>query len=179
MKHATLSEVGLCYYYRKNNVMVEEVVRKYSDMLYRLALAKTGNTHDAEDIIQEVFLKLVTSNKSFNDDEHQKAWLIRVTINAGKNLVKSSVKQKEVAITESYNLADDFDIKTLETHSLVYPAVMSLDEKYRVIIHLFYYEDMQITDICKATGLGENTVKSRLHRARNILKEKLKGVDFS
>ncbi|MCL1789330.1 MAG: sigma-70 family RNA polymerase sigma factor [Oscillospiraceae bacterium] len=159
--------------------MIEEVVRRYSDMLYRLALAKTGNPHDAEDIMQEVFLKLVTCDKVFNDEEHRKAWLIRVTVNAGKNLAHSALKQKEVPINESVEFTDDRSMERAETKSLVYPAVMSLDEKYRVMIHLFYYEELQITDICKVTGLGENTVKSRLHRARKLLREKLKEVDFS
>ena len=169
--------------------LTEETVRKYSDMLYRLALAKTGNPHDAQDIMQEVFLKLVTSGKTFNDEEHRKAWLIRVTVNAGKNLVRSGSRQKEVsgfvasewaeAYGNSGNAGKGSDnLNALETRLVVYPAVMSLDEKYRVIIHLFYYEDMQITEICKVTGLGANTVKSRLHRARNILKEKLGEVDF-
>jgi RNA polymerase sigma-70 factor (ECF subfamily) len=159
--------------------LVEEVVRRYSDMLYRLALAKTGNPHDAQDIMQEVFLKLVTCDKTFNDEEHRKAWLIRVTVNTGKNLVTSAKRRRETEMPESMDYAEGGDnIKSLETKAVVYPAVMSLDEKYRVIIHLFYYEEMSITQICRVTGLGENTVKSRLHRARNILREKLKEVDF-
>lgn len=154
--------------------MIEEVVRRYSDMVYRLALAKTGNTHDAEDIMQDVFLKLVTSGKVFNDEEHRKAWLIRVTVNAGINMARRG-KHDQIG-DYTYMGGEDKNFSHIETHSAVYPAVMSLDEKYRVIIHLFYYEDMQITEICKVTGLGENTVKSRLHRARNILREKLKEV---
>lgn len=163
---------------------IEDVVREYSDMLYRLALAKTGNPHDAQDITQEVFLKLInTRTGKFRDEEHRKAWLIRVTVNAGKNLNNSAFKRKNAGgfdegIMDNRSDEDD-SFSRLETRAVVYPAVMELEEKYRIMIHLFYYEEMKITEICKATGLGENTVKSRLHRARSILKEKLKGVDFS
>ena len=156
----------------------EEVVRKYSDMLYRLALAKTGNSHDAQDIVQEVFLKLIRSGKTFTDQEHRKAWLIRVTVNAGKNLNRSAFKRKNTGESPDFAKSEDNAFSRLETREVVRPAVMSLPEKYRIIVHLFYYEDLQITEICKATGLGLNTVKSRLHRARNILREKLKEVDF-
>ena len=160
--------------------MVEETIRKYSDMVYRLALAKTGNPHDAEDIMQEVFLKLVSSPKEFNDEEHRKAWLIRVTINTGLNLLTSAKRRKEAPMVEyeTLELSDSDSLKDIENKAVVYPAVMALAEKYRVVIHLFYYEDMGILEICKTTGLGESTVKSRLRRARNILREKLKEVSF-
>ena len=165
---------------------IDQIVRSYSDMLYRLALAKTGNSHDAQDVMQEVFLKLMryeSSGKTFNDEEHRKAWLIRVATNVGVNVSRSSFKRGYVGefndeLDSTEYTGEDESISQLETKTVVYPAVMSLPEKYRVIIHLFYYEDMQISDICKATGLGTNTVKSRLHRAREKLREKLKEVDF-
>jgi RNA polymerase sigma-70 factor (ECF subfamily) len=169
-----------------NSIEIEEIVKKYSDMLYRLAFARTGNSHDSEDIVQEVFLKLVRGGKTFKDDEHQKAWLIRVTVNAGKNLNLSAFKRKNAGELKDYeNRADysaqkeDKTFSQLETKAVVYPAVLSLPEKYRIVVHLFYYEEMQIPEICKVTGLGTNTVKSRLHRARNLLREKLKEVDFN
>jgi RNA polymerase sigma-70 factor (ECF subfamily) len=163
---------------------IDDTVRKYSDMLYRLAYAKTGNSHDAQDVIQEAFLKLMrheSSGKSFNDEEHKKAWLIRVTANLGVNVNRSMYKRGNVGeFIEGmeYSGEQDENISRLETRTVVYPAVMSLPKKYRVIIHLFYYEDMPIAEICNVTGLGVNTVKSRLHRARNLLREKLKEVDF-
>ena len=161
--------------------MIEEAVRKYSDMIYRLALAKTGNPHDAEDLMQEVFLKLVTYGKTFNDEEHRKAWLIRVTINSGKNLMRKASLTKMPSTEEICEFVgiEDKSFSHIENKTVVFPVVMALDEKYRVVIHLFYYEDMPITEICKTTGLGQSTVKSRLHRARNILREKLKEVGFN
>jgi RNA polymerase sigma-70 factor (ECF subfamily) len=160
---------------------MEETVRRYSDMLYRLAFAKTGNSHDAQDIMQESFLKLVryeNSGKTFNNEEHRKAWLIRVAVNLSINVNKAKSKQN-IEFDESYISGEGADeISRSDTASVVLPAVQSLPEKYRVIIHLFYYEDLSVAEICKATGLGENTVKSRLLRARSKLKEKLKEVDF-
>ncbi|MCL2036060.1 MAG: sigma-70 family RNA polymerase sigma factor [Oscillospiraceae bacterium] len=163
---------------------IEEIVHRYSTMLYRLAFAKTGNNHDAEDIVQEVFIKLIThekSGKTFNDEEHRKAWLIRVTSNISVNVARSPHKVKNAGeFNEEFadSPQEDKAIKDFETRSLVEPAVMSLPEKERVAVHLFYYEGLSLSQIAKATGQGINTVKSRLFRARKLLKEKLKGVDF-
>jgi RNA polymerase sigma-70 factor (ECF subfamily) len=168
------------------SLSTEEIVHKYSDMIYRLAFAKTGNSHDAEDITQEVFLKLINSQKkgkTFNDEEHRKAWLIRVTVNLAINTVKSSNRLTDFdesvygALTSEPCGNDDFS--RIETKSVVMPAVLSLPEKYRIVIHLYYYEGLSVAEIEKVTGLGENTVKSRLLRARGKLKEILKEVDFN
>ena len=164
---------------------IEDAVHRYSALLYRLALAKTGNIHDAQDITQEVFYKLLraeNAGKVFDDEEHRKAWLIRVAVNAGKSLVGSAFKRGysgeiDERVSGDVSGTDDA-VSRLETRETVRPAVLSLPEKYRVIIHLFYYEDMGIDGISKVTGLGVNTVKSRLHRARNMLREKLREVDF-
>jgi len=164
--------------------MIEEAITKYSDMIYRLALIRIGNIHDAQDIMQEVFLKLVkyyNRGKAFNDEEHRKAWLIRVTVNAGKNLTLSASKRKNISLTEVAENAkstDESETEKLEKQLAVYSAVMDLDEKYKVVVHLFYYEDMKVEQICKATGLSESTVKTRLHRARKMLEETLRGGGF-
>jgi RNA polymerase sigma-70 factor (ECF subfamily) len=146
-------------------------------MLYRLAFAKTGNSHDSEDTVQEVFLKYIRHSGKFDNEEHRKAWLIRVTINSSANITR-----RRGAELGDYGGADfgesDKNLARVETQATVYPAVMSLPEKYRVIIHLFYYEEMQLPEICRTTGLPLNTVKSRLLRARNMLREKLKEVEF-
>ena len=155
-------------------------MRRHSDMIYRLALAKTGNPHDAQDIMQEVFLRLMrftASKKTFSSDEHTKAWLIRVTLNLSINAHRSVKHQEEFDDTLDY-ISEDKDIARMETKSVVLPAVQSLDEKYRVVIHLFYYEDLSLGQIARVTGLPVNTVKSRLLRAKNKLREILKEVDF-
>ncbi|MDR0222664.1 MAG: sigma-70 family RNA polymerase sigma factor [Oscillospiraceae bacterium] len=156
----------------------EEVMRRYSDMVYRLAFARTGNSHDAEDVTQEVFFGYVRAKKTFNDEEHRKAWLIRATVNASVNTVKSAWKRHSGGELSENEGKKDENLSRIETRSAVYSAVRSLSEKYRVVVHLFYYEDMTAAQIGKVMKLNENTVKSRLKRARDALREKLKGVGF-
>ncbi|MCL2634077.1 MAG: sigma-70 family RNA polymerase sigma factor [Oscillospiraceae bacterium] len=155
---------------------IDQVVRNYSDMLYRLAFARAGNSHDAEDIVQDVFLSYIRAGKTYKDEEHRKAWLIRTAINVSINLASSAWKRRSGGEFDENTGSFDENLERVEAHSVVYPAVQSLPEKYRVVIHLFYYEDMPINRISKVTGLGENTVKSRLKRARVMMKEKLGGV---
>ncbi|MCL2020147.1 MAG: sigma-70 family RNA polymerase sigma factor [Oscillospiraceae bacterium] len=171
----------------------EDVLRIYSDMVYRLAFSRVKNTHDANDITQDVFLKYIRADKTYNDEEHRKAWLIKTTVNTSKTLVLSSWNRRRSSVEftdEALSGADAFsnnEIERFETKSVVLSAVMDLPKKYRTVIHLFYYEDLPLTAICQATGQTLNTVKSHLHRARNMLKEKLNnlgdfkeiGVDFN
>ncbi len=151
------------------------IVEKHFDMIYKLALAQTKNREHAEDVVQEVFLRYIKSDTDFESDEHVKAWLIRVAINCSRNIFASNWYKKTVPISER-----DEKI-TFDTHekSDVYYAVMELPQKYRAVIHLFYYEDMSIEDISKNLAMNPSTVKSQLSRGRKLLKEKLKGgYDF-
>lgn len=143
---------------------------KYFNMIYKLALAQTKNVTYAEDVCQDVFVKFMSTQKEFESEEHAKAWLIRVTVNTSHSLFTSSWYKKNVP------LEDNFVFENPE-QSDVYYAVCSLAEKYRTVIHLFYYEDMSIAEIAAATGEKENTIKSRLKRGREMLKEKMKGED--
>lgn len=169
-----MAELSLC-----TKDSFDEILEKYSDMVYRLAFSRVSNTYDANDILQDVFLKYIKSNKEFNDEEHRKAWLIKTTINTSKTLVLSAWNRRRSADEISENVGEyDKNLKQVETKSAVYSVVMQLPQKYRTVIHLFYYEDMSVLDITKVTGQSENTVKSQLYRARNILKEKLEGMMF-
>jgi len=152
------------------------VIKLYSDTVYRLAFARAGNSYDAEDITQEVFLRYIRAGKTFSDEEHRKAWLIRTAINTSVNVMKSAYKRRYGGEPDynSENTATDDNIARLEDKSVVYNAVLKLPEKYRIVIHLFYYEDMKIERISEVTGIGINTVKSRLKRARDLLREELK-----
>ena len=159
----------------------DEVLKTYSNTVYRLAYSRVGNKPDADDILQDVFLRYIRADKVFNDEEHRKAWFIRVTLNCTKSHATSAwnrhrASDKALDYAERQDETDD--IGRLETKTAVYDAVLALAPKYRTVIHLFYYEEMSLTEISEALGLGENTVKSQLHRARNILKDKLKGVEF-
>lgn len=149
-----------------------EQVEKYYDMVYRLAFSQTRNKDYADDITQDVFLRYLKTDTVYESDEHLKAWLIRVTINCTKSMYTSSWFKKTTELTE------DIVFET-EEHGDVYYATQELPEKYRTVIHLFYYEDMSVAQISECLNTKESTVKSQLHRAREMLKEKLKGgYDF-
>lgn len=150
------------------DVFKHEIIRKYFDTVYRLALSRTNNKDWAEDVLQDVFLKYIESNKVFQDEEHIKAWLITVTVNCTKRLFRAPWNVRHVPITE------DIVFETPEGND-VYSAVARLPAKYRTVIHLFYYEDMSVKQIARCLGMKENTVKSNLHRARSMLKPLLGG----
>lgn len=155
-------------------VSKEKLTEKYFDMIFRLSLSQTKDTHYAEDVCQDVFVKFLNSDKEFKSEEHVKAWLIRVTINTSKSVFTSSWHKKTVPLSES----EDLIFETQEKGDVFY-AVCDLPLKYRTVIHLFYYEDLSVAQIAKYLKTSENTVKSQLHRAREILREKLKGeFDF-
>lgn len=158
----------------------EQVLDIYKSMVYRLAFSRLKNSFDADDIMQEVFLKYVKANMTYNDEEHRKAWLIKTTINATKTLLTSSWFRRHVSDDEleAFEGEEDKNLKELEDKSTVYNAVSELPLKYRTVVHLFYYEDLPVQQIAQITGDKETTIKSQLHRARELLKEKLKGVDF-
>ena len=148
------------------------VVDKYSNMVYRLALSRTANIQNAEDIYQEVFYRLSKKMPEFESVEHEKAWLIKVTINCANNFWKSNKYCDDIE-----ELKEKLKFETPEK-SMVYYAVMELPTKYRIIIHLYYYENYKINEICEILHIKEGTIKSCLSRAREKLKEKLQGGDF-
>ncbi|MDF2557046.1 MAG: polymerase subunit sigma-24 [Bacillales bacterium] len=144
-----------------------EIIAKYADMVYKLAFSQTKNNADADDIFQEVFLRLVRSKKQFENDEHMKAWLIRVTINCCKSFwgltwFKITMPLKE-EVTSSF-----------PEKSEVYYAIMDLPKKYRIVIHLFYRERMSIEEISQVLKIKSSTITSQLTRARKLLKKILK-----
>lgn len=155
---------------------VEIIMKKYGDMVYQLALSQTKNKANAEDVFQEVFLKLIEKNIVFNGEEHIKALLIRMTVNKCKDLWKSAWFRK----TKSYETSEDTRSCPMieERDSEIYECILSLPEKYRIIIHLFYYEDMSIEDISNSLKMKYGTVASKLSRARKLLKERMEGENY-
>ena len=152
------------------NDSIDIVITRYSNMIYKLALVQTKNKADADDVFQEVFLRYAKNKKPFNNEEHRKAWLIRVTINCSRKLLYSAWFRHTVPLNENLKF------KTEEKNDAFY-AVLELPLKYRRVIHLFYYNDLTINQIAEILNIKTSTVKSQLFRARQILKEKLKG-DF-
>ena len=147
---------------------VTNTVNQYSDMVYTLALARAKNKSDAEDVFQEVFIRYMKNHHKIVSDEHCKAWLIRTTINCSYDIFNSPWTKKTVPMIDNL-------VFSTEEKSDIYHNVLELPKKYRTVIHLFYYEDMSIKEIAEVLGTKEGTVKSQLHRGRNMLKESLKG----
>ena len=145
-----------------------DVVDKYSSMVYKLAFARTQNKSDAEDIFQEVFLKYIRKHPHFESEEHEKAWFIRVTINCCKDFWKFSNKLSHDELNE--NLPD---IEPNE--EFLFEYINKLPEDYRVIIHLFYYEDLSTSKISNILNKKESTVRMALTRARRMLKDFMEG----
>ncbi|MFV0351865.1 MAG: RNA polymerase sigma factor [Oscillospiraceae bacterium] len=148
---------------------VERIVDTYSDTLLRIALHHTQNQSDAEDAVQMVFLKLLKANLEFEDSEHEKAWLIRVTINQCKDLLRSAWNKKTTGLEDKHKATEQSE------DFIVLDAVRALPDKYRDIVFLFYYEGYTTAEIAAALSMQQGTVESRLFRARAQLKKKLEG----
>jgi RNA polymerase sigma-70 factor (ECF subfamily) len=147
---------------------IKHVLEKYSKMLVKLAFTYVKNMADAEDITQDVFVSLIKKGTGFDNDEHEKAWLIRVTINHCKNHLKSSWNKLKVPLEEdiSYIPKEDSEVLVL---------VLNLPAKYRSVIHLYYYEDYSINEIASILHKNPATVGTWLARGRNLLKSQLIG----
>ena len=159
-----------------DNARLDELITKYSDMVYRLAVLRCHTKEDAEDVYQEVFIKLVRFAAQLETDEHVKAWLIRVTINQCNSLNTSSWKQKNNSFDEMLEngaepAAEDEALKAVSEDNGMMEAVQQLKPEYRDVIYLFYYEDMSIRSISETLHTSEANVKVRLNRARKRLKE--------
>ena len=146
-------------------------IERYGDMVRRLCLVHLKNPADTEDIFQNVFLKYVLSPVVFESAEHEKAWLIRVTINACKDLVKSFFRSRTVPLEELL----DQPAPLSEEHKEVLEAVLALPPKYRDAVYLHYYEGYTAAEIGKLLGKNTNTVYTLLTRAREQLRETLGG----
>jgi RNA polymerase sigma-70 factor (ECF subfamily) len=148
---------------------INELIEMYSDMVYKIALVQMKNRDNADDIFQEVFLRLVKNLSKIDSQEHAKAWLIRVTLNCCKTYFLSSWYKKTTTLEDNLFSENIFE----EQESDLLEAVMKLSPPYRNVIHLFYYEGYSIAEISTILKKKENTIKSHLFRARNLLKEQL------
>lgn len=149
---------------------IQELIERYQNNLFVAAFQVCKNQEDAEDIVQETFIQYHTSNKEFESEEHIRAWLLRVAINKAKNVNLTFWRRNKQP------LEDYMETLTFETQesSNLFETVLSLPEKYRIVIHLFYYEEYSVQEIAKVLKLSESNVKVRLSRGRNLLKEALK-----
>lgn len=144
----------------------EELLKRYSGMVLRIALHNVGSRTDAEDIAQEVFLKRITARRAFVSPEHEKAWMIRVTVNQCRDFLKSAQRRTVPLPADPPDEARDFEVME---------AVLCLPVPYRNVIYLHYYEGLSVREISHILRRRENTVSSWLHRARAALKDLLTG----
>jgi RNA polymerase sigma-70 factor (ECF subfamily) len=152
---------------------VTGAIEQYSDLVLRLCTVHLKNSADADDIFQTVFLKYALSNKKFESPEHEKAWLIRVTTNACKDLLKSFSRKNTISMDEITVYAPAI---TPEQYSVM-EAVWSLPRNYREVVYLHYFEGYTAPEIAGILRKNPNTVYTHLFRAKELLREMLGGME--
>ncbi|EFB77625.1 RNA polymerase sigma factor [Subdoligranulum variabile] len=151
---------------------VNRAVERYADTVRRICLVHLKNYADTEDIFQTVFVKYLLHTAPFASPEHEKAWIIRVTINACKDLLRSVFRRRTVPLDEAAELS-----APPEEHRAVLQAVQGLPAAYRDVVYLHYYEGYTAPEIAQILGKNVNTVYTRLTRARGLLRQALGGDD--
>ena len=153
----------------------ERLVEAYGDAVYRLAYARTGSREDAEDVTQETFLRLVRAQPKLRDEEHCRAWLLRVAMNCAADLHRSAWRKRTRPLEEAERLSAPEE----EAENGVAEAVLALPERYRAVVHLYYYEELSVAEIAAILGKREGTVNTRLCRARAMLRTALEDVEVA
>ena len=148
---------------------VDETFQKYGDRIFSAAFSICQNRADADDVVQETLIRYYSLDKDFESEAHLKAWLLRVAMNRAKDLTTSFWRRSKVQ-WEDY--MDDLVFEEPED-SRLFEAVMNLPEKYRTVIHLFYYEGYAVEEISSILRRPGGTVKSQLNRGRKLLKNAL------
>lgn len=147
-----------------DNQLFDEKYSLYSDLIFKLSMTYLGNKSDAQDITQDVFVKLFTTHQTFDTPQHERYWIIRVTINACKNHLSTFWNKNTVGIEAIQ------DIPINDVHSDITELLYNLPPKYRIVLYLYYYENYSIEEISNALKIGKSAVKMRLKRGREKLK---------
>ncbi len=150
---------------------IEKMIKQYGDMVYRFAYVQVKNSHMADDIYQNVWLRLLKSKEKIDTEQHLKAWLLRTTSSCCKDVWKSFWYQKVCLQPEDDYFEEKSNRDSLMEDGYVTECVRRLPEKYRGIVHLYYYEGYRQKEIAELLGIKENTVASRLARGREKLKK--------
>jgi RNA polymerase sigma-70 factor (ECF subfamily) len=153
----------------------EEVIRRNSDMVYRLAYALVKTRDDADDIYQEVFLRYLKKEPRFENHEHEKAWFIRVAVNCCKSTLSSAWFRRVCPLEESGCPAAEAPAARFDSEEacMLYEALCSLPAKYRIVLYLRYYEEYQVKEIASILGISQNLVSARMSRAKKMLRNVL------
>ena len=145
-------------------LLFDEKYLKYKNMLFRIAIPFMKSHHECEDILQEVFIKLLYFSPKFEDDEHEKRWLIRITVNLCKNKLKLFWNRNKVSLEELEA------IEVEDNSKQVLLEIMGLPDKYKTVIYLYYFEGYKCTEISEILKVSESAVKMRLKRAKELLR---------
>ena len=148
----------------------EIAYNKYADMMYRIALSHMNRREDAEDVVHDVFIKYVQSSIDFSDDEHERAWLIRVTVNRCRDLLRRRSIRRYVTFDEIEEIAEEDEI---QDGSGIISIVAGLPDKYKSVMVLHYLEGYSVEKTASVLGLSESAVKMRLSRGRDMLKKNM------
>lgn len=149
---------------------VQQLMECYQNSLYAAAFNTCQNQMDAEDVVQETFVQYYTSRKEFENEQHIRAWLLRVVINKAKNINRTFWKKNRCSLEDYMETLSFPDSQSKD----LFEEVMKLPDKFRIIIHLFYYEDYSVREIADILKLSESNVKIRLSRGRALLRNSLK-----
>lgn len=147
-----------------------EMIDKYSDTVYRMAYSMLKNRYDADDIHQEVFIRYIRKKPKFENAEHEKAWFLRVTVNLCKNLWKTAWRQRVTDLGEDIIENTEIPQEQDQESDGIIDIVKTLPQKYRIVIHLFYYEELSVEEISQILRMKPSTVRTQLTRARVKLK---------
>ena len=151
----------------------ERIVKENIDTIYRIALSYTKSTQDADDVVQQTFMKLLTKQVSFKDEEHIKKWLIRVCVNECNSLF-STFWRRNVGSTDEMSEEASYEVEFEDgKHEELFEAIKELPAKSRIVIYLFYYEDYSSKEIAEILHIKEPTVRTRHVAARKMLRAKL------
>ena len=148
----------------KTEEEIRELVSKYSSLIFRISYCILCNSADAEDAVQETFLRYLTKAPEFTSEEHRKAWLIKVSANVSKNMLMFRLRR------ETVNLEDIEDIGIDERDYETFELIMSLPAKHKIVMTLYYVEGYKSKEIAEIIGISEEAVRKRLHKGRESLK---------
>lgn len=150
-----------------NEEEIKELVNQYSSLIFKIAYCILCNRDDAEDVVQETFLKYLTKAPDFSSEEHRKAWLIKVSANTSKNMLMFRIKRETKNIEDVRNVCvREEDCETLE-------LIMGLPAKYKIVLTLYYVEGYKCKEISEIIDINEDTVRKRLQKGRELLKKEI------
>ena len=150
---------------------INRVMEAYADMVRRICFVHLKSRHDTEDVFQNVYMKYLLHEEAFESSEHEKAWFVRVTLNACTDWLRYFARRKWVPLDVIHEESEVLEGASEE----ILEEVLKLPEKYRNVIYLYYYEGYSAVEIAKILGRKENTIYTWLSRAKDILREKLGG----